>query len=81
MERADGLVQRRNVAARERSGSAADPAAAAAADGLPPDVGEPDTDGDSKQARLTLMEQVLMLGLKDREVRRLRRWGGGWQRD
>ena len=74
MERADGLVQRRNVAARERSGSAADPAAAAAAaDGLPPDVGEPDTDGDSKQARLTLMEQVLMLGLKDREVRRQRR--------
>ena len=65
MERADGLVQRRNVAARERA-SGSEPSAAA--DSPPPDLASPDTDGDSKHARLTLMEQVLMLGLKDREV-------------
>lgn len=67
MERAEGLVQRRNVASRERASAASSEPAAAAADGSSPDVAEADTDGDSKQARLTLMEQVLMLGLKDRE--------------
>ncbi|XP_043212884.1 Golgi phosphoprotein 3 homolog sauron-like isoform X2 [Amphibalanus amphitrite] len=66
MERAEGLVQRRNVASRERAAGSG-PAGPVAADGSSPDVEEADTDGDSKQARLTLMEQVLMLGIKDRE--------------
>ena len=69
MERSEGLVQRRNVASRERAAGSEPAAAAAAAADASPDLEEPDTDGDSKQARLTLMEQVLMLGLKDREVR------------
>lgn len=68
MRRADGLVQRRTAA---QAGAAT--AAAAAR--------EPDDDGDaqaaesaeahpdSKDTRLTLMEEVLLLGLKDKEVR------------
>lgn len=33
--------------------------------------GYEDDGGDSKSARLTLMEEILLLGLKDREVRRV----------
>ena len=33
--------------------------------------GYDDDGGDSKSARLTLMEEILLLGLKDREVREL----------
>lgn len=41
-------------------------------------------DGDSKQTRLTLMEEVLLLGLKDKEVSWARGRGageqGGWRK-
>ena len=63
-QRSSGLVQRRTEATRN------------AAVGVP---GEEDEEqrrgedeendqGDSKETRLTLMEEVLLLGLKDREV-------------
>lgn len=66
MSRADGLVQRRNVnrdntdgVSRENGGQSADVL----------DYEEDIDDGDSKETRLTLMEEVLLLGLKDKEVR------------
>ena len=34
------------------------------------DEGNEEYDADSKEARLTLMEEILLLGLKDREVRK-----------
>ena len=37
--------------------------------------GYDDDGGDSKSARLTLMEEILLLGLKDREVRETRQEG------
>lgn len=61
MNRSDGLVQRRNIN-RENS------------EGVPKDNTEDKKqedeveDGDSKETRLTLMEEVLLLGLKDKEV-------------
>lgn len=61
MNRSDGLVQRRNIN-RESS------------EGVPKDNNEDKKqeedveDGDSKETRLTLMEEVLLLGLKDKEV-------------
>lgn len=61
MNRSDGLVQRRNIS-REYG------------EGVPKDtvddkkVDEKIDDGDSKETRLTLMEEVLLLGLKDKEV-------------
>uniref|UniRef100_A0A8C3XBF4 Golgi phosphoprotein 3 n=1 Tax=Cyanoderma ruficeps TaxID=181631 RepID=A0A8C3XBF4_9PASS len=67
-QRSSGLVQRRteasrNAAAKERE-----------AGGGPEDEGRQDEPSDhekggSKETRLTLMEEVLLLGLKDREVR------------
>lgn len=38
--------------------------------------GYEDDGGDSKSTRLTLMEEILLLGLKDREVRSRVRQGG-----
>jgi len=64
MNRADGLVQRRNVA-RAATADADDPARADGDDGRGGD--DERVDGDSKEARLTLMEEVLMLGIKDKE--------------
>lgn len=62
MNRTEGLVQRRNVV-KENS------------DGLKENHESDDKkndknydDGDSKETRLTLMEEVLLLGLKDKEV-------------
>uniref|UniRef100_A0A8C5U2Q0 Uncharacterized protein n=1 Tax=Malurus cyaneus samueli TaxID=2593467 RepID=A0A8C5U2Q0_9PASS len=68
-QRSSGLVQRRTEASRS---AAADKEREAG--GGPEDEGrrdEPGDDekGDSKETRLTLMEEVLLLGLKDREVR------------
>uniref|UniRef100_A0A8C5G9G4 Golgi phosphoprotein 3 n=1 Tax=Gouania willdenowi TaxID=441366 RepID=A0A8C5G9G4_GOUWI len=66
-QRSSGLVQRRTEASR----SAADKERP---DGLEDDEPrrgdelEDDQSGDSKETRLTLMEEVLLLGLKDREV-------------
>ncbi|XP_028312183.1 Golgi phosphoprotein 3 [Gouania willdenowi] len=65
-QRSSGLVQRRTEASR----SAADKERP---DGLEDDEPrrgdelEDDQSGDSKETRLTLMEEVLLLGLKDRE--------------
>uniref|UniRef100_A0A3Q3G1X2 Golgi phosphoprotein 3b n=1 Tax=Labrus bergylta TaxID=56723 RepID=A0A3Q3G1X2_9LABR len=65
--RASGLVQRRTEAIRS---AAADKERES--DGEEDEVrrGEEEDDdkGDSKETRLTLMEEVLLLGLKDREV-------------
>lgn len=64
MNRTEGLVQRRNVIKDSNS------------DGVLKENHDVDDkkndssydDGDSKETRLTLMEEVLLLGLKDKEV-------------
>lgn len=66
MNRSEGLIQRRNVL--KENGN----------DGSQKENQDFDDkkndknydDGDSKETRLTLMEEVLLLGLKDKEVRR-----------
>ncbi|XP_037079893.1 Golgi phosphoprotein 3 homolog sauron-like [Pollicipes pollicipes] len=61
MSRPEGLVQRRHVA-RDR------PAEEGGANEEEAEqFGDREYDGDSKETRLTLMEEVLMLGLKDKE--------------
>lgn len=80
-QRSSGLVQRRteasrNAADKERaagggSGSGEDEAQSRR------DEQDDDDKGDSKETRLTLMEEVLLLGLKDREVRSRRAGLGG----
>ncbi|XP_063280189.1 Golgi phosphoprotein 3-like isoform X2 [Prinia subflava] len=67
-QRSSGLVQRRTEASRNAAA-----AKEREAGGGPEDEGrrdEPDDHdkGDSKETRLTLMEEVLLLGLKDREA-------------
>lgn len=67
MNRSDGLVQRRNVIKEpdnsvSKSNSDDEEPHEENANGL-------DEDQDSKETRLTLMEEVLLLGLKDKEVR------------
>ncbi|KAK9497255.1 hypothetical protein O3M35_004608 [Rhynocoris fuscipes] len=62
MNRTEGLVQRRNVS-RETSGNQSKEIQGN--DDLIKD--EETDDGDSKETRLTLMEEVLLLGLKDKE--------------
>lgn len=61
MNRSEGLVQRRNVAQLPSPNQGEDES----------EVGqheeEEESDRDSKETRLTLMEEVLLLGLKDRE--------------
>ncbi|KAB0348431.1 hypothetical protein FD754_013288 [Muntiacus muntjak] len=79
-QRSSGLVQRRTEASR----NAADKERAAGGGGgndeddaqSRRDEQDDDDKGDSKETRLTLMEEVLLLGLKDREVR-ARRAGRG----
>lgn len=77
-QRSSSLVQRRTEASRS---AAADKQRGA--ESSPEDEGRRDEsgdeeNGDSKETRLTLMEEVLLLGLKDREVRPwLWRWGAG----
>lgn len=83
MNRSEGLVQRRTAAAAAAaSGSAvagqSDSGYGSRTDNLSSDYrddrtdvssnGIHDQDDDSKQTRLTLMEEVLLLGLKDKEV-------------
>ncbi|KAG9261687.1 Golgi phosphoprotein 3 [Astyanax mexicanus] len=62
-QRSSGLVQRRGAAAAEKERSPG------AEDEFEPrrEEQEDDDGGDSKETRLTLMEEVLLLGLKDRE--------------
>ncbi|XP_066062081.1 Golgi phosphoprotein 3-like isoform X2 [Chamaea fasciata] len=67
-QRSSGLVQRRTEASRNASAAAKEREAG----GGPEDESRQDEPGDhekgdSKETRLTLMEEVLLLGLKDRE--------------
>lgn len=65
-QRSSGLVQRRTEASRN---AAADKERGTGEDDESRREEEEDDDkGDSKETRLTLMEEVLLLGLKDREV-------------
>uniref|UniRef100_A0A671RX03 Golgi phosphoprotein 3-like n=1 Tax=Sinocyclocheilus anshuiensis TaxID=1608454 RepID=A0A671RX03_9TELE len=68
-QRSSGLVQRRTEASR--SAAAADRDRGSGDEDYEPRRGDEqdvDDSGDSKETRLTLMEEVLLLGLKDREV-------------
>lgn len=65
-QRSSGLVQRRTEASR--SAVDKDKSAGGEDDEHRRDEQEDDDTGDSKETRLTLMEEVLLLGLKDREV-------------
>ncbi|XP_005093654.1 Golgi phosphoprotein 3 [Aplysia californica] len=58
--RSGGLIQRRTTAVSNNAEGAADEKEEKL-------NGEPEEDLDSKETRLTLMEEVLLLGLKDRE--------------
>uniref|UniRef100_A0AAY5EJI3 Golgi phosphoprotein 3 n=1 Tax=Electrophorus electricus TaxID=8005 RepID=A0AAY5EJI3_ELEEL len=66
-QRSSGLVQRRTEASR---GAAADKDKGLGEEEyeLRKDEQDEEDSGDSKETRLTLMEEVLLLGLKDREV-------------
>ncbi|XP_031731711.1 Golgi phosphoprotein 3 isoform X1 [Anarrhichthys ocellatus] len=67
VQRSSGLVQRRTEASR----SAADKDRPPGEEDEEPRRGDEqdgDDTGDSKETRLTLMEEVLLLGLKDREI-------------
>lgn len=66
-QRTSGLVQRRTEAIRS---AAADKEKDSGGEEDEVRRGEEEEDdkGDSKETRLTLMEEVLLLGLKDREV-------------
>jgi len=69
MSHQEGLIQRRNVqtasaAARSEDTTRVEPEI----DQKKAVVEEDDADADSKETRLTLMEEVLLLGLKDKEV-------------
>uniref|UniRef100_A0A673YDC4 Golgi phosphoprotein 3 n=1 Tax=Salmo trutta TaxID=8032 RepID=A0A673YDC4_SALTR len=64
-QRSSGLVQRRTEASRN---AAADKERGSDDEDYEPRQEEEDEKGDSKETRLTLMEEVLLLGLKDREV-------------
>nr|XP_023678730.1 Golgi phosphoprotein 3-like [Paramormyrops kingsleyae] len=66
-QRSSGLVQRRTEASR---GASADKERGSGDEDYETrrrDEQEDDDKGDSKETRLTLMEEVLLLGLKDRE--------------
>ncbi|XP_017769984.1 PREDICTED: Golgi phosphoprotein 3 homolog sauron [Nicrophorus vespilloides] len=63
MNRGDGLVQRRNIIRENGEGVPKD----SQGEDKKPERDEFVDDGDSKETRLTLMEEVLLLGLKDKE--------------
>ncbi|PSN55948.1 Golgi phosphoprotein 3 sauron [Blattella germanica] len=65
MNRSDGLVQRRNVSRENGEGVSKD--SLDSDDKKSTERDEDLEDGDSKETRLTLMEEVLLLGLKDKE--------------
>lgn len=70
-QRSSGLVQRRTEASRNAAAAAAKEREAGGGPENEVRQDEPGDHekGDSKETRLTLMEEVLLLGLKDREVR------------
>lgn len=61
-------MQRRTEASRSSAAADRDKSAGSDDDEHRRDEQEDDDSGDSKETRLTLMEEVLLLGLKDREV-------------
>ncbi|NWQ66621.1 Golgi phosphoprotein 3 [Myiozetetes cayanensis] len=67
-QRSSGLVQRRTEASRSAAAADKERGAGGGSDdeGRRDEPGD-DEKGDSKETRLTLMEEVLLLGLKDRE--------------
>lgn len=84
-QRNSGLVQRRTEASRSAAAVDKERAAGVGGGGGPEEEGRRDEQcddekGDSKETRLTLMEEVLLLGLKDREVRGRRAGGGRLER-
>lgn len=62
-QRSSGLVQRRTAGTTQGADGGMDDREERLANGE-----EEEEDHDSKETRLTLMEEVLLLGLKDREV-------------
>lgn len=64
MNRSDGLVQRRNIIRDTGDGVNKESQNNEKRQDHDEDIDE----GDSKETRLTLMEEVLLLGLKDKEV-------------
>lgn len=62
MNRSEGMVKRRNVTRENTEGLSKDDN-----EERKPSRDEEVEDGDSKETRLTLMEEVLLLGLKDKE--------------
>lgn len=67
-QRCSGLVQRRIEASRSAADEERGAKGGPVNEGRRDELGD-DEKGDSKQTRFTLMEEVLLLGLKDREVR------------
>lgn len=67
MNRSDGLVQRKNILRENSEGVPNKDSQTSGSDKRDGHEDEPE-DGDSKETRLTLMEEVLLLGLKDKEV-------------
>lgn len=71
MNRTEGLVRRNKSRATENGTSEANSSTANSVDENDVIIAERDDeidDTDSKETRLTLMEEVLLLGLKDKEV-------------
>lgn len=67
-QRTSGLVQRRSEAIRSAADKDRDSAEEEDEARRGEEEDDDDDKGDSKETRLTLMEEVLLLGLKDREV-------------
>lgn len=71
MNRTDGLVRRNKSRVNENGTSEANSSTANSVDENDVIINDRDNDiddTDSKETRLTLMEEVLLLGLKDKEV-------------
>lgn len=67
-QRTSGLVQRKTEASRNAAAADKEKGSGEEDDEARRGEEEDDDKGDSKETRLTLMEEVLLLGLKDREV-------------
>lgn len=67
-QRNSGLVQRRTEAIRSAAADRERESDGEEDEARRGEEADDDDKGDSKETRLTLMEEVLLLGLKDREV-------------
>lgn len=78
-QRTSGLVQRRTEAIRSAAEKEKEKESGGEEDEARRGEEEDDDKGDSKETRLTLMEEVLLLGLKDREVSAVLQYSlAGW---